>query len=197
MSLYLQYIKGLTPERAGLILVSQPIIQALFSPYAGRLSDAIEPRITTSLGMFLTVVGLVLFTFLDADSSITYIVLVLMLLGFAFALFSSPNVNAVMSSVDAKYLGVASGTLATMRLTGQMLSMGIAMLVFALVIGRVQITPASYPFFLKSVRIIFGIFPRSVSGASLPPWPGEKYGRLQFPACVRLPSQAATRCLFW
>jgi EmrB/QacA subfamily drug resistance transporter len=157
LSLYLQYIKGLTPEGAGIILVSQPIIQAIFSPYAGRLSDVIEPRITTSLGMFLTVVGLVLFTFLDAHSSTAYIVGVLMLLGFAFALFSSPNVNAVMNSVETKYLGVASGTLATMRLTGQMVSMGIAMMTFALVIGRVRITPASYPFFLHSLKIIFGI----------------------------------------
>ncbi len=80
-----------------------------------------------------------------------------MLLGFAFALFSSPNVNAVMNSVETKYLGVASGTLATMRLTGQMISMGIAMMTFALVMGRVRITPASYPFFLYSLKIIFGI----------------------------------------
>ncbi|MBI4634162.1 MAG: MFS transporter [Deltaproteobacteria bacterium] len=158
MSLYLQYIKGLTPEGAGLILISQPIIQALFSPYAGRLSDIIEPRITTSIGMSLTVVGLVLLSFLDAHSSTMYIVVVLMLQGFAFALFSSPNTNAVMSSVEKKYLGVASGTLGTMRLTGQMLGMGITMLVFALVIGRVQITPASYPFFLKSLKILFSIF---------------------------------------
>jgi len=79
----------------------------------------------------------------------------LVLLGIGFALFSSPNTNAVMSSVDKKYFGVASGTLGTMRLTGQMLSMGIATLIFAVYIGRVQITPEQYPMFLKSTQVAF------------------------------------------
>ena len=54
------------------------------------------------------------------------------LLGFGFALFSSPNTNAVMSSIDRRFYGVGSATLGTMRLTGQMLSMGIAMVIFSL-----------------------------------------------------------------
>ena len=74
------------------------------------------------------------------------------------AFFVSPNANAIMSSVDKKYLGVASGTMAAMRITGQMLSMGIAMLIFALFIGQVQITPPYYHQFLKSVKAIFTIF---------------------------------------
>ncbi len=157
MSLYLQYIKGLSSEGAGLILVSQPIVQAVFSPYVGRLSDTVDSRITTSLGMALTVICLTLFIFLDARSSMAFIVTVLMLLGFAIALFSSPNTNAVVSSVEPKYLGVASGTISTMRLMGQIFSMGIAMLIFALVIGRVPITLPVYPLFLKSLKTIFTI----------------------------------------
>jgi hypothetical protein len=42
-----------------------------------------------------------------------------------------------------------------MRLTGQAFSLGMAMLLFALYIGRVQITPEYYPFFLKSMRTAF------------------------------------------
>jgi hypothetical protein len=45
-----------------------------------------------------------------------------------------------------------------MRLVGQMLSMGLAMLVFAVVIGRVEITPEVYVQFLSSVRIAFIVF---------------------------------------
>ncbi|HXZ36645.1 MAG TPA: MFS transporter, partial [Thermodesulfobacteriota bacterium] len=51
LSLYLQYIKGLSPSHAGSILLCQPVVQALFSPFAGRLSDRIEPRVVSSLGM--------------------------------------------------------------------------------------------------------------------------------------------------
>jgi MFS family permease len=158
LSLYLQYTKGLTPESAGLILVSQPIMMAIFSPLAGRLSDKIEPRIVASAGMTITVIGLVLLIFINTATTITFIIFSLVLLGFGFALFSSPNTNAVMSSVEKKFFGIASATLATMRLTGQMLSMGIAMLVFALYIGRAQITPENYPAFLTSAKTAFSIF---------------------------------------
>jgi hypothetical protein len=82
----------------------------------------------------------------------------LILLGLGFALFSSPNTNAVMSSIEKRFYGVASGTLATMRSTGMMFSMGMAMLIFALYIGRTQITPSYYPQFIKSVKAAFLIF---------------------------------------
>ncbi|MFH1773992.1 MAG: MFS transporter [Methanobacteriota archaeon] len=158
LSLYLQYIKGLNPQNTGLILVSQPIVMAIFSPLAGRLSDRIEPRIVASIGMALTVVGLFLFTFLNEKTPLEFIVASLILIGFGLALFSSPNTNAIMSSVEKRFYGVASATLGTMRLTGQMLSMGIATLIFAVYVGRVQITPEYYLLFLKSAKAAFVIF---------------------------------------
>ena len=158
LSLYLQYIKGLSPQNAGLILVAAPVVQAIFSPLAGRLSDRIEPRILASVGMGLTATGLVLFTSLSEKTSLGFIVAGLVILGFGFALFSSPNTNAVMSSVEKRFYGVASGTLATMRQIGMTFSMGMAMLLFALYIGRVQITPEYYSLFLRSVNVAFIIF---------------------------------------
>jgi len=158
LSLYLQYIKALSPQNAGLILVSQPIVMAIFSPFAGRLSDRFEPRIIASTGMALTVVSLSLFTFLNEKTTLEFVVASLILLGFGLALFSSPNTNAVMSSVERRFFGVASATLGTMRLTGQMLSMGIAMLIFAIYIGKVQITPQYYSPFLTSMKTAFIVF---------------------------------------
>ncbi len=158
LSLYLQYIKGLSPQDAGIILISQPAVMTLFSPLAGRLSDRIEPGIVASAGMALIVAGLLLFTSLDEDTSLEFIAASLILLGFGFALFSSPNTNAVMSSVEKRFYGIASATLATMRLVGQMLSMGVAMLLFTLYVGRVQITPEYYPLFLTSIKTAFIIF---------------------------------------
>ncbi|MDI3531314.1 MAG: hypothetical protein PWP60_1163 [Candidatus Atribacteria bacterium] len=158
LSLYLQYIKGFNPQGAGLILVAQPAVMAIFSPFAGRISDRVEPRVVASMGMAFTALGLFLFAFLGNATDLTFIVASLLLLGFGFALFSSPNTNAIMSSVEKKFYGVASATLATMRLVGQMLSMGIAMLIFAVFMGRVQITPERYPLFLTSVKVAFMVF---------------------------------------
>ena len=157
LSLYLQYIKGLTPQGAGVVLVSTPVVMAIFSPLAGRLSDRIEPRVISSLGMGLTVLGLVLLIALNARTGLPYIIASLLILGFGFALFSSPNMNAIMSSVDKRFFGIASASVGTMRLLGQMLSMGIVTLIFALYIGRAQITPQSYAMLIKSVRVAFTV----------------------------------------
>jgi EmrB/QacA subfamily drug resistance transporter len=158
LSLYLQYIKALSPQQAGLVLIAQPIFQAALSPVAGRLSDRIEPRIVASIGMALSAFGLALLVLVGAATPLWAIVASLALLGLGFALFSSPNMNAIMSSVERKFFGVASGTAGTMRLIGQMLSLGIATLLFALFIGRVEITPAVYPQFLVSMKTGFAIF---------------------------------------
>jgi len=158
MSLYLQYVKGFNPETAGLILVAMPAMQAVLSPLAGRLSDRIEPRIIASAGMALTTVGLVIFIFINEATPVDFIVGNLILVGCGYAFFSSPNTNAVMTSAPNTAYGVASATLATMRQVGMSLSMGIAMLMFALYIGRVEITPEHYPLFQESVRTCFIIF---------------------------------------
>jgi len=158
LSLYLQYIQRLPPQSAGLVLVSQPAMQAVFSPLAGRLSDRVEARLVASSGMGLIALGLGALAFLSAETPQALIVAILLLLGFGFALFSSPNTNAVMGAVERRFYGVASATLGTMRLLGQMFSIGIAALVFAVLIGKAQITPQNYPAFISSVRIAFAIF---------------------------------------
>ena len=158
LSLYLQYNRLLGPQAAGLVLVTQPVLQALLSPVAGRLSDRVQPRVVASIGMSMTVVGLALFAFLSAESPLVLVVLNLAWLGVSFALFSSPNTNAVMSAVDRRAYGVAAGTLATMRTLGQMFSLGIAMLLFSVFIGDAAIGPANALRFLMAARAACGIF---------------------------------------
>jgi len=155
LSLYLQDVKKLTPESAGLILIAQPVVQALCSPYSGKLSDRIEPRIVASIGMALTGVGIGLFTVLDENTPLPFILGNLILLGFGYGLFSVPNANAVMSSVESRSHGMASGMLSTMRITGTTFSMGIAVLIFSIYLGKVQITPETYPVFLRCIKLAF------------------------------------------
>ena len=158
LSLYLQYIKKLTPEHAGLILIPQPIVQAFFSPLAGRLSDKIEPQIVASAGMALTGAGLLLLAMLGEKTTLGFIIASVVVLGFGFALFSVPTINAVMRSVENRFYGVASGMLGTMRSMGMVFSMGITILIFSIYIGDVQITPEYYPIFLRCMKLAFIFF---------------------------------------
>lgn len=157
LSLLLQYTRGFNAGTAGLIMVTSPGVQAIFSPFTGRLSDRIEPRILASTGMAISAAGIGFLAFIGPDTHIGLIIGCLAFLGFGFALFSSPNTNSVMSSVEQKYYGVASATVSTMRQIGMMVSMGITTIVFNLLIGQVKIAPEHYQALTTSSHIIFGI----------------------------------------
>jgi EmrB/QacA subfamily drug resistance transporter len=158
LSLYLQYIKGFSPEHAGMILVVQPVAMALVTSAAGRLSDRIEPGKIASVGMALSALSLVLLVFISSDTSLLAIISILLILGIGLGIFSSPNTNAIMGSVERNCYGVASGTLGTMRLAGQMLSMGITMMVLAIFVGNARITPDLYPAFIEGMKISMAVF---------------------------------------
>jgi len=139
LSFYLQIVVGLSPRSTGLVLVSMPIIQAVVSPLAGRLSDRYEPRVLASSGMALTAIALFLMSRFDTTTPIMQVVLVLALLGLGVGIFSSPNTNAVMTSVQSHRYGLASATLSTTRQVGMVLSMGIATLFIATRVGATDI----------------------------------------------------------
>jgi MFS family permease len=143
LSLYLQYVRGLSVTSTGLVLVSQPVIMAVFSPLAGRLSDRIEPRLIASLGMAIIALGLFLFALLTPATPLTALTLGLVLIGFGFALFSAPNTSAVMGAVVVRDYGIGSATLATMRLLGQTFSLGLAMVLLSIFVGPVKLSTAT------------------------------------------------------
>jgi MFS family permease len=158
ISLYLQYLKGFDARTAGLIMISQPIAMSLLSPIAGKLSDRKNPGVIASVGMGMTATGLVFLCFIRETTPTYLIVVLLLLMGIGFGLFSSPNSNAIMSSVEKRHLGVASGVVGTMRMVGQMMSMGIAMMLISLYIGKQTINPSTYPGLISSMRTGFLIF---------------------------------------
>ncbi len=158
LSQYLRYVKGFDAQAAGLILVVQPIIQTVISPLAGKWSDKADASRIATLGMGIIVVCLAAMIFLNPDTPLALLITVLVMLGTGFALFSSPNVNVIMGSVEKRFLGMASATTGTMRLTGQSFSMGITMMMASIFMGKTPITPEIYPQFMKCMHYTFGIF---------------------------------------
>ncbi|MBW4256761.1 MFS transporter [Methanobacterium sp. YSL] len=175
LSYYLQFIKGLEPQTAGLILVAQPIIMAITAPIAGRMSDRFDARLIATTGMATVTLALFTLTFIDGNTPLNDIILGLGVLGLGFGLFSSPNTNVIMGSVERRFYGVASATVSTMRLIGQTMSIGIATLVFSLFIGRVQLTPDQYPALLESIQLCFVVFTAlCFIGVFVSWWRGER-----------------------
>ena len=155
ISLYLQYLKGMSAGTAGLIMTIQPLTMAILSPFAGRLSDRVEPRIIASAGMAVTATGLVLLAGLNGVGSLYYLIGALVTTGVGFSMFSSPNTNAIMGAVEKRYYGSAAGSVATVRVLGQMNSMVLVTLIFALIIGQVEIQPENYADLRTAIHLCF------------------------------------------
>lgn len=158
LSLYLQYAKHMTPKEAGLIIITQPLLMAFVAVFSGRLSDKINSRWLASSGMAISIIGLLMLAFIEHDTSQSFIICALAILGFGFGLFSSPNTNMVMSSVDRKFYGVASATVSTMRSTGMMFSMAIASLSVHVFVGEQKISDVNIESFIHSSKVIFIVF---------------------------------------
>ena len=153
LNYHLQYIKGFDSQTAGMILLIAPLCQVMLAPIAGRLSDRYVPQILAAIGMALGTISLFLFSFLDSQTSLEFLIISMVIYGVGFGLFSPPNTNVIMSSVPPKDTSVASAAVATMRTVGQAMSMGILTLVFAFVMGNVPIIEQYYPLLIKSCQI--------------------------------------------
>lgn len=159
ISLYLQEVKGLDAQSAGIILIVQPIIQSALSPFAGKLSDRMQPRYIASAGMALITGTLLLLSLIiTPETSVELLMVMLGILGVGFAAFSSPNTNAIMGSVERKNYSMASATTGTVRLMGQSFSMGITTMIISVIIGKQAITPEVSDDLMRVIHITFFIF---------------------------------------
>lgn len=157
LNYHFQYVRGWDAQMAGLILIITPIIMAIMAPNAGKLSDKIHPQKLAAIGIGIAAIALLILTFLTKDTPIYIVVVAMILQGFGMGLFSSPNMNAIMSSVPPKDAPTASASQATMRTIGQTMSLGLLTLVFAWVMGSLPLTTQYAAMIVQASQIICGI----------------------------------------
>jgi len=155
LSLYLQYIRDLSPSEAGQLMLLQAMMMAILAPLAGRLSDRFEPRILATLGCLLFGVGFLILALLDQDSSLEQVMLALLVMGTGFGLFSSPNNNGALSVVPTEKLSIGSSLLNISRTLGNMLGMAVVVFLFNLFIGNAQLVPEQYPALMELLELAF------------------------------------------
>lgn len=157
-SLYLQYVKGFSPKYAGMLLIIQPLVQSALSPIAGRLSDSFPPARIATIGMAFCTIGLFFAGVIDAGTSLTLIVITTILMGFSLGLFASPNMTAIMESVEPRHFGTAASMVASMRAIGILASTTTIALIFSYYMGNQKVTSANVDTFLKSQQVSFHLF---------------------------------------
>ncbi|MCL5736966.1 MAG: MFS transporter [Actinobacteria bacterium] len=122
-AVFLEVVQGRSAQQAGLIMLGQPVVMAVLSPFTGRLSDRVGSRLLASVGMAVVAAGIIQLALLPTNMG--RVLVALGTIGLGMALFSAPNISAVMGSVPRSQLSVASAFLATTRFAGQGVSIAV------------------------------------------------------------------------
>ena len=155
LSTYLEAERGFGSFNAALVILPVSISQGFISPVAGRLSDKFDPKYISSAGVFIVFIMLLIYSQMDQSTSIIMISIIAAFIGAGFAMFSSPNKNAIMSSVDREDHGNASGMANTFEQTGNLVSIGIAASIMTFIAGGTASGQYSPDLLLKSINMIF------------------------------------------
>ncbi len=167
-SLYLQYVHGLSAFHAGMILVVQPVIQAILSPYFGRMSDKVAPDRLACAGMALATVGLGVSLAIGMTSTTSLVLTILVLLGFGASMFAAPNMSIIMGSVEPEQYGVASAMTGAMRTVGMIASMTFIALILSFFVGAEVITVENSSSYMQAMSIaLVGLLVFSLFGTAL------------------------------
>jgi MFS family permease len=158
LSIYLQLVKGFGADQAGLILITMPLIQAVITVFAGRMSDKRSPFLLASIGMALCAAGLVSFIFVGEGSTMVHILATLCIVGVGFGFFSSPNTNAIMSFAPPQDYGIVASLIGTMRQLGMSVSMCIITIIMNISLGATPIAEATKAGITHTMRISFIVF---------------------------------------
>lgn len=154
LNYHFQYVRGWNAQMSGLILIITPIIMAFMAPNSGKLSDKIHPQKLAAIGMIIATVTLFILVFLDSNTPLYLIFIAMVLQGIGMGLFTSPNTNAIMSSVPPNETPNASAAQSAMRTIGQTMSLGLLTLVFAWIMGSLELSSQYANMIVQSSQIV-------------------------------------------
>jgi EmrB/QacA subfamily drug resistance transporter len=153
MSLYLQFVKGLSPSHAGQVILVQALSMAVIAPFSGKLADKFQPRLVATLGCVIVACGLLVLSLMNTQTSVTYITSSLLLIGLGFGLFSTPNNNAIMGGVKRHEVGAASASMNLSRTLGNLFGMSLVNLMVHYYLGDAQFTQEQNPALIQTVEM--------------------------------------------
>jgi EmrB/QacA subfamily drug resistance transporter len=128
---YLESLRGYSALFSGLLYLPMPLATMCTAPISGGLSDRYGSRYLSAAGALIMSVGLLMLSFLGTGTSSLYIILSMIVTGFGFGIFQTPNNSAIMGNVSPQNRGIASGTLATMRNSGMVMGVAVSGALFS------------------------------------------------------------------
>ena len=158
MSIYVQVVMGYPSQTAGIILIAQPILMTMISPYAGKLSDRVSPFKLTALGVAICAMGVGVGAFITINFPLLLVISALAISGIGFGVFGPSNTIAIMSCVEAKDYGTASAVLVAMRYFGYSSTIAVVSLIAGIYMGTVPLAEAEIGVLVLTMRTSFIVF---------------------------------------
>lgn len=158
VSMELQLNYGLTSEKAGMVMLAQPLAMAAVTPFAGRMSDRSNPKTLAFGGMLIIAFVLGAMAFMTGRAELYQVALMLFILGVGLGIFSTPNNTVIMNSVEKKDYGFAASTLSTMRLMGQTFSIAASVILLNMFAGSAKLETMSEEGLITALRAAFVLF---------------------------------------
>ena len=131
LPLYLQTLRGKTAFETGLIVLPLAIASGIVAPFSGKLYDWIGPRMIAVVGFGLLAVNTWQLSQLDATTSITWLLFLLVIRGVALGLTVQLTLVTALSRVPGREVARASSLSNATRQVVQ--SIGVAVLATVLV----------------------------------------------------------------
>ncbi len=158
--MYLQGVRGLSPFSASLLLLPGYVLSGVLSPFMGRFSDRYGARLLATLGLFIMILGILVYFALTANSTVYIVLIGSAITGFGGAMFWPANNSAVMKSSEAGRFGTASGILRLFGSIGIMGSFIIVIVTATLAIPRYL----AFEIFVGTSKLIGGVTTSFVKG---------------------------------
>ncbi len=151
LTFYVQVALGYKASEAGLLLMVQPLLQMLLSPLGGQLADKFTANRMAFWGVTFCSLAMLLSVGLHGDSSLVFVISLQVIMGLALAMFVPANILAILSSVEPRYISIASGIANTMGTLGIVTCMQALTIVFSIFMHGQAIEPASAESFLQGM----------------------------------------------
>lgn len=158
MSIYLQVAIGYPSQTAGFILIAQPFLMTVVSPYAGKLADRVSTFKLATIGMVICTVGVGIGVLINTSVVLLVVIGTLVISGVGFGLFAPSNTISIMLSAGEKDYGTASAVLTSMRYLGYTSSIGIVSIIASIFMGDVPIAEAQTDVLVMTLRTSLVIF---------------------------------------
>ena len=128
--LYLQIVRGFSPEQMGMILFAIPIAVFLIALIVGWLVNSLGILITLMLGLGISVIGGFLQIFFTSQISMIYVIFSFLCLGAIWGMGNTVPFIAAQTAVGPDRASVATGTIVTMFNVGGSIGLAIGVAIY-------------------------------------------------------------------